>query len=256
MDSLSLSMTESIKKMEQSYNSVNIKLSAEELGQLSDQVVSRVVPVLSTKISENLVVLNENVENLSSKTDKIDQGLGKTANEVQDLRNSLVGLPKLVTTLQGILDNPKTSINIGNKTSPTLTNSPQNPTSDKPRKRNAVVFTSSLALGTAVEKLQFELNADVKIHATYFIENNTNLTEKGAYLNLKINEEMDNTVDFVIVQVGSNEMSQLDLKEEKKVIFEKMQHDCDCLVKLAKHMVEEYDVDVYLSEKPPRYEDF
>ena len=80
------------------------------------------------------------------------------------------------------------------------------------------------------------------------------MTEKDAYLALKINQEMNTDLDFVIVQVGSNEMSLLDLKEEKRALFDKMQHDCNTLVNLSKHLVEEYSVDVFISEKPPRYD--
>ena len=65
---------------------------------------------------------------------------------------------------------------------------------------------------------------------------------------------MNKDIDFVIIQVGSNEMSLLDLKEDKSTIFDKLQQDCDKLVNISKHMVTEYDVDVFISEKPPRYD--
>ena len=48
-------------------------------------------------------------------------------------------------------------------------------------------------------------------------------------------------VYFVILQVGSNEMSALDLKENKNTIFEKIQQDCDKIINLAQHMVREYE---------------
>ena len=257
MDSLTQSFTDSVKKIDescQSVSSLSVKLSEDEICQLSDQVVTRVVPAVSSKVNDNLVSLSDKMDNLSIVTGQVHQGFVKSESEQLELRNSLAGLPKLVTTLQGILDNPKTSINMGNKTPSTQPSDSRNQASDKPKLRKCLVFTSSLAVKSEVARLQAELNADVKIISTYFIENNSQLTEKDAYLALKINQEMNTDLDFVIIQVGSNEMSQLDLKEEKRALFDKMQHDCNTLVNLSKHLVEEYSVDVFISEKPPRYD--
>ena len=65
---------------------------------------------------------------------------------------------------------------------------------------------------------------------------------------------MDKEVDIVIFQVGSNEMTNLDLSWDKQKLINAIQEDCDKLVNIAKHLVTEYEVDVFISEKPPRFD--
>jgi hypothetical protein len=60
--------------------------------------------------------------------------------------------------------------------------------------------------------------------------------------------------NFVIIQIVSNEMSQMDLSEDKDKLFERVQVDCHKVIKFAKLLVENYDVEVFKSEKPPRYD--
>lgn len=113
---------------------------------------------------------------------------------------------------------------------------------------------SSIGKGASTDKLSRKLNAEIEIHATYFIENNDGLSEPEALLQQKIEQVMKIEHDFVIIQIGSNEMSQLDLSEDKDKLFERVQVDCDKVIKLAKLLVENYDVEVFKSEKPPRYD--
>ena len=257
LEILDESVKESVTKIKDSckaVSDVSITLSGSDLAEFTDKVVENVVPALQTKLDANLANLNSRIDTLKITTDKIDLSVCKSVNEQEDMKNNLAGLPKLVTTLQGLLDNPNVKISLNNKTSPTSGESSKNQPSDQPKRRKCLVFTSSIAMDTPIEKLQADLNADIKIHKTYYIENNTNLTEPGAYLTQLVNQEMKSEIDFVIIQVGSNEMSLLDLKEDKNTIFEQIQKDCDKLVNLAKHMVTEYDVDVFISEKPPRYD--
>ena len=95
MDSLSQSVTDSVKKIDescQSVSSLSVKLSEVEICQLSDQVVTRVVPAVSSKVNENLVSLSDKVDNLSIVTGQVHQGFVKSESEQLELRNSLAGL--------------------------------------------------------------------------------------------------------------------------------------------------------------------
>ena len=253
INNLSNTVTGAVTKINDSCKAVSevtVKLNDNELQELSTKIVEKTVPA----ISDGIVQLGEKVDHLVLESKKVEQCVSKCVLEQEELKSNLAGLPKLVKTLQGILDDPSVKITVKNKTSPTHSENSQEQLTDNPRRRIGCVFTSSIGKNTPVEKLQSDLNSDIRIHATYFIENNKDLTEPGAYLALKVNEVMNKEVDFVIIQVGSNEMSALDLKENKNTIFEKIQQDCDKIINLAQHMVREYEVDVFISEKPPRYD--
>ena len=125
---------------------------------------------------------------LTLDTSKVEKSVTKCVSEQKDLKGSQAGLPKHVKTLQGILDDPSLRITANNKTSPTPPNNAQTQPSDQSKRRISRVLTSSIENNTPVEKLQSELNADIKIHTTYFFEKNKDLSESDAYLAQKVNE--------------------------------------------------------------------
>ena len=65
---------------------------------------------------------------------------------------------------------------------------------------------------------------------------------------------MDNNTDFVVLQVLSNEISSLDLNKPLDALFGEVTKDVEEILKLADVLVSKYKTEVFISEKPPRYE--
>ena len=241
-----------IKNYCKSVSEVTIKLTETDLEEVSQKVADSIAPTVKEAVNENFVSLTGKVENLSKVTENVDKQLRKCATEQTELKDNLAGLPKLVSTLQSALENPNTGIKIGpNKPPENAQNSPSN----GPNRRKGVIFTSGIGKSTDVEKVRNDLNSDIELYVTDYIERNEKLTDPDAFLTQKVNQVMKSEHDYVIIQIGSNEMSQLELGEDKGKVFASIQDDCEKLVNLAKHLVSEYNVDVFISEKPPRYDE-
>ena len=122
------------------------------------------------------------------------------------------------------------------------------------KKRKSVIVTTSLGKNSETSRLEKDLNCKIELHVTYHIVKMSHGATYDDSLMSKVDSVMTNEFDFVILQLGSNEMSDLDLSMSRKDLFEMIQTDCENLIKVAKSMVEKYDVEVFVSEKPPRYD--
>ena len=239
----------------QKVSEVTVKLDKPEVELLTKTVVEKIVPAIQKECSQNLERINSSIDIMNKTTEEAKDCINKTNAEQKELKESLTGLPKLVKTLQSIIDNPATNVKISTQSPQQSSASPSSHPTPITKRMKGVVFTSSIGKGINQDKLCKELNSDVEILTTYFIEKNDSLTEPDAFLQQRIDQVMTSEYHFVIIQIGSNEMSQLDLKESKDKLFEKVQEDCDKVIRLAKSLVDNFDVEVFLSEKPPRYDD-
>ena len=247
--SLSKAVTESVNAIESSCQKVSettVTLTSAELGQVTDQLV----PIIKSSLTDSLTQLSGKVEALNEVTNQVAAQAKLAAVEQAGLNKNLAGLPQLVASLQAALDNPKVNLTpTKQNSSPSGGSSPAGPV-----RRKCILFTSSIGKEINIEKLQDELNSDINYCLTYHIERQAHLSEPSPYLALQINEVMCKKVDFVIIQVGSNEMTNLDLSSDKQKLFDTIQEDCDKLINIAKHLVTEYEIDVFISEKPPRFD--
>merc|ERR1719318_1697046 len=116
--------------------------------------------------------MNISIENINKSNEEAKDCINKTNAEQKEIKESLTGLPKLVKTLQSIIDNPATNVKISTKSpQQTTARNHQSPT----KRMKGVVFTSSIGKGINHDKLCKELNSDVEILTTYFIEKNDKL---------------------------------------------------------------------------------
>ena len=119
--------------------------------------------------------------------------------------------------------------------------------------RQGLFFSSSIGLGWDMAHIQEKLDSEITPVPTYHIEKR--MEAKDPHLNLKENLKLEldkkADIDFVVISVGSNDISFLEIKE--KNISELITIACNQSRDLV-HMADEASKN-YNVEKPPRADD-
>ena len=122
--------------------------------------------------------------------------------------------------------------------------------------RRGIFFTSSIGLSCNLIDLQERLYSDIKSVRTYHIKENPD--SRNPELNLEENVkglETETDVDYVIISTGTNDISKLDVNDDKGVLMTDACDQAKTLVLLASRIAKNHDVDVFVVEKPPRNDD-
>ena len=178
---------------------------------------------------EEVVTILSAVQDTTNKTDqklnefnkRIAENIDTNNQEIKMLRknsdNSLSMFQKMQASLETIgsknantpdTSSPPPSTSSSSKPSPSPT---QNPPQPLPTKRG-IMFTSSLALNIDLKRFKEELNCDLKIIPTYYIEQNPTSRDPDAYLKCMVNQHLvgKQEFDFAILATGSNDITDLD----------------------------------------------
>ena len=230
-----------------------------DLTSLSNKVAENTVPELQKIFSDNQATLDSKVKTLSENVNKVEKELSGASKEIANLSNHLSGLPTLVTSLQGMITNPGARLTAPQPSGSgalTTGGAKESTPADTagPKTRRGVIFTTSLGKTSDIKRLEKDLNCKLELHVAYYVDQMSQGATEDDHLLSKMENVMSTEFDFVILQMGSNEMSTLDLTMSRKDLFEVIQTDCEKLIKIAKTMVDKYDVDVFVSEKAPRYD--
>ena len=91
----------------QKVSEVTVKLDKPEVELLTKTVVEKIVPAIQKECSQNLERINSSIDIMNKTTEEAKDCINKTNAEQKELKESLTGLPKLVKTLQSIIDNQR-----------------------------------------------------------------------------------------------------------------------------------------------------
>ena len=119
------------------------------------------------------------------------------------------------------------------------------------------MFSSSISLDSDINRYKEELNCDLKIIPTHYIEENPSSRDPDAYLQCMINKHLVGKpeYDFAIIATGSNDISDLETDNSPPTtLFQKASDQSKLLVEVAEALTLSEDIDVLIVEKPPRYD--
>ena len=120
--------------------------------------------------------------------------------------------------------------------------------------RDAILFTDSIALKCDIKRLEKDLNCNIKVVPTYHIEKSQKSQDPELYLKKVLETELkEANVDFAIVSVGANDVTDLDLNENDFTTL--INVACDQsknIVHMVEHAAKRYDIDIFVVERPPR----
>ena len=197
--------------------------------------------------------INESIKELSQKT--LDTSVA-TAKEMTQIRknsdNSLTMFASMKTSLETIALANKNQANTNPTSQPTQTPAPSSP---NPRLRKGIMFSSSIGLGLDAKRFMQELNCEVKIIPTYYIEEHSGATDPDAFLQCMVNQHAKQGFDFAIIATGSNDITMMDTENAPATtIFQQAKEQSELLCDIAKNMSTELNLDLFIMEKPPRYD--
>ena len=219
----------------------------------------------------------ESVKNLS---DVFTEGMNKLEQiSVRDAKNSALSVAALnsmndhMVSLLAKFDavphtGPATATPVAPISSPPSTEpakqaSPPPVTTDVTTKKNerkvrrGKLFSSSVALGCDVSKLEYELNCCLEIFETYHIIENPSAQDPEKYLSNMLKTHLskdEDEIDFIIVCVGSNDITRLNTDDDIVTLNDKAVEHSKVLSNLAQEVVDTYGIDVFVMERPARYD--
>ena len=122
--------------------------------------------------------------------------------------------------------------------------------------RKGIMFTSSIAINTDIKRYEDELKCDLKIVATDFIEPNANASEPDSYLGAMVNQHLRGKSEyhFAIIATGTNDITKLDPDSPPTTSFSEVSTQSQTLFDVAESITKEMNIDVFVVDKPPRYD--
>ena len=125
----------------------------------------------------------------------------------------------------------------------------------EPKKRKGLFFSSSIGLQCDIQQLSNDINSKIGINKTYHIEKHEEAKDPELFLE-KALEALDDTngIDFIIISVGSNDITRMNIEDDIKGLNEKACQQSKLLVNLAEEASKKHNVDVFVVKKPARFD--
>ena len=116
-------------------------------------------------------------------------------------------------------------------------------------------FSSSVALGSDTKKLEYELDCKVEMVETYHIIENPTADDPEKFLENMLKTHIKaGEVDFIIISVGSNDITFLKNDRDMLTLSQEAIVHSNKLVKIATEMSVKFGIDVFVTERPARYD--
>ena len=202
----------------------------------------------------------ENVEKLS---DTFTTGLEKLENifEKDILKEVATNSDKSVTALNTLNTNMERFLSKFDVKNSTAAENKDHEVDDdrnascETKVRRGKLFSSSVALGCNKKKLEFELNCELEIVDTYHISENSEAPDPEKYLDNMIRTHLKpGEVDFIIVSVGSNDITFLNNDKSEVTLNKEAIEQSSVLAEVAFQAGEKFGIDVFVTVRPARYD--
>ena len=125
---------------------------------------------------------------------------------------------------------------------------PEEVVEEMPRRRKGLIFSSSIGKHTDVEKLSRNYKCDFSMYTAYYIERNAAAREPEKNLVELLEDKMDNDVDIVVLQIGTNEISDLNLNNSPTTLQSQVLEQSKTILGVAQEMSSTYGCEVFVSQ--------
>ena len=119
------------------------------------------------------------------------------------------------------------------------------------------MFTSSVAVDTDTKRYKDELNCELKIIPTEYVEENMTATDPESYLGNMVNQHLRHSsgYNFAIFATGTSDITYLDTENSPATtLFSRVSSQSKTLFDIAESITKDMDIDVFVVDKPPRYD--
>ena len=125
----------------------------------------------------------------------------------------------------------------------------------EPKRRKGIFFSSSIGLQCDIQKLANDINSKICLNKTYHIEKHEEAKDPELYLRKTLTTlEETKDANFIIISVGSNDITKLNIEEDIKELNEKACEQSRNLANIAEEASKKYDIDVFVVERPARFD--
>ena len=121
--------------------------------------------------------------------------------------------------------------------------------------KTAVIFHSSIGKHVDTSYLARHLKCTFTKESAFFIKRNEAADNPDENLEEKVDKCVTNETDLIIIQVGSNEITNLDIQSRPLVtLHEVVTNNMKHLLDLAEYTANSHSCKVFISALPPRYD--
>ena len=122
--------------------------------------------------------------------------------------------------------------------------------------RKGIFFSSSIGLQCDLVDLQERLDSEIYAEKTFHIERHTDARDVEMYLRKNLDDlsQSASETDFIIISVGTNDITKLDLSQDISYLNNTACEHSKNIVELAYKASQTHNVDVFIVEKPPRFD--
>ena len=210
-------------------------------------------------LTDSISTLESGVRDIGQKITETNEASGKDMAQIR--KNSDQSL--------GMFDAMKKSLDILAKQAPNRgTSVPPNPNSNtstmpvpspssEPRAYKGIMFASKSALEIDTKKLKSDLGCDLKIIPTDYIYPHTDSHDPDSYLECMVNQHLagKGCYDFAIIATGVDDITELDIvNSAPTTLTSNVADQTRTVVEVAENIIKENNIDVFIVEKPPRYD--
>ena len=182
-----------------------------------------------------------------------------TQNDMSQMRKNSDESLEMFKAMTVSLKNIESAKNKTSSTQPTDPTKGSYDTSARPEVpiRKGIIFCSSIALDSDVRRYKDELNVDLKVIPTQHILENPSAQERDSYLGCMVNQHLRGKTEysFAIIATGDNDISELDVgSSPPTTLFSEVSEQSRTVFDIAKSVSNEMNIDVFVVDKPPRYD--
>ena len=253
--------------LKEGLNISNLKRSVEDIKE--SMIKDKTLEILQKEVTEVVGKVNEMKEETKAVKDSIremkEEVLDKSAAtnvEIQQLRKNSDDSLNIFRAIKDSLSNIENKDILISTTKDKDKKGNISPEKDKHtnniteiQTRKGIMFSSSIALKADKNRLEDELCCDLTMVPTYHIERHGEAKDPELFLSNMIKQhikEDDCEYDFVIISVGSNDVTALDPSESPNTtMFNEVQNQMNTLVKAAEELASN-QMDVFVNMQPPR----
>ena len=262
------SKLEDISTIHMDSGDVTSVLEVVKKGQLDSQTVKDLFTD-SKKISEKLDVVTETTNTIRDDLVKIDRNsesshiktvvdnTEKAMPVLDSIRENLSSLVEQLDSSPSLAVRSKEKNKAGRSDSePAPAEGQTDEESVECKIRKGIFFSNSIGLHCDLKELESKLESEIYTVKTFHIEKHPTSKDPEMYLrkNLDTLNNPQNETDFIIICVGTNDITKLNLDEEISDLNNIACEHSKNLVNQAQQAAQKHNIDVFIVERPARFD--
>ena len=210
-------------------------------------------------LTDSISTLESGVKDIGQKITEANEASGKDMAQIRKNSDQSLGMFDAMKKSLDILAKQAANKDTSLPHSPTTSTStkPVPTPSSEPRVYRGIMFASNSALEIDAKKLKSDLACDLKIIPTDYIHPHTDSNDPDSYLECMVNQHLvgKGCYDFAIIATGIDDITKLDVvNSAPTTLTSNVADQTRTVVDIAEKIINENNIDVFIVEKPPRYD--